>query len=128
VLGDEPQRLDVVEVGREQPPGDGGRGVQPLAAGVRRLVQARVLDHCCRGGGECACELFVVRVERSAGALGQVQVAEGLVADPHRHPQEAGHRRVTRREAAGPWVVRDPRQPDGFGVLDQGAQQALALG
>ena len=39
-------------------------------------------------------ELGVLGAELPPGAVGQVEVAEHLVSDPDRHPQETRHRRV----------------------------------
>ena len=70
---------------------------------------------------------LVLGAELPPGALGQVEVAEHLVPDPDRHPQEAGHRRVPGREARRARVVGDAAQPDRLRVLDQRTQQPLAL-
>ena len=59
---------------------------------------------------------------------GQVQVAEHLVADPHRDAEEAAHRRVPVREARRRRVRGDVGQPQRPRVVDQQAEQAAALG
>ena len=41
----------------------------------------------------------------AAGLLGEVEVAEHLVADQDRHPEERRHRRVVRREAVAVGVL-----------------------
>ena len=58
--------------------------------------------------------------------LGQVEVAEDLVADADRHAEEAVHRRVVRREAVRPRVLGDVRHPHRAGVGDEQAEHAAA--
>jgi hypothetical protein len=69
-------------------------------------------------GGELGGALF----------LGQVQVAEDLVAHPHRNTEEAAHRGMVRREADRGRMLSDVGQPDHVGVSDQHSQHAAPLG
>ena len=59
--------------------------------------------------------------------LGQVEVAEHLVADPHGHPEERAHRRVVRREAVRRRVRGDLVQPQRLGAVDDQAQQPVTF-
>src|ERR1700754_1341755 len=96
VLGNQPQGVGGavgVRVG-QQLAGDGGGGLQPLAAGAGGGVETGVVDRDRGGGSDGGGELFVLGAECSLGALGQVEVAEDLVADADGHTEEAVHRGV----------------------------------
>ena len=63
----------------------------------------------------------------AAAFLGQVQVAEHLLPQPHRHAQERPHRRMVRRKAVRIRVLGDVGEPDRVRVADQGAEHTAAL-
>jgi len=56
--------------------------------------QPRILDRHPRGCRQRRHDLPIVGAELTGCGPGQVEVAEHLVPDPDRHPQEAGHRRM----------------------------------
>ncbi len=90
----------------QQPGGDLGAGLDPALLAAGRLVQPGVLHRHARRGAQRDQHRLVVLGELAAAALiGQVQVAEHLVADPHRHAEEAAHRRVPVGEAGGSRVL-----------------------
>ena len=72
-------------------------------------------------------QLLVLGGERSAGAPGQVQVAEHLVANPDRHAQEAVHRRMPRREPAERSSSPSRSSRIGARIVDQRPEQTLPL-
>ena len=113
----------------QQPGGDLGAGLDPALLAAGRVVQPGVLHRHAGRGAQGDQDGLVVLGELAAAALaGQVQVAEHLVADPHRHAEEAAHRRVPVREARRCRVRRDVGQAQRAGVVDQQAEQAAALG
>ncbi len=98
----------------------------PGAAAPGLLVQAGVADRDAGGRGQgderpprrppvnsCAVEL-----------VGEVEVAEHDVADPHGHAEEGAHRRVARREADGRGVLREVAQPQRLGCAQELAEHA----
>ena len=112
----------------QQLTGHGARGLQPLLPAAGLLVQPRVLDGDPRRRGERPDQLHVLVGERPAvGAVGEVEVAVHHLPDPDRHPEEAGHRRMSRGEARRPGVPGDRVEPDRPGVGDDGAEHAPAL-
>ena len=60
--------------------------------------------------------------------VGEVEVAEHLAADEHRHPEERAHRRVVRREPEAVGVLVEVGQAQRLGVDDQQPEDAVALG
>ena len=92
----------------------------------RLLVEAGVLDHDTgrRGQGDHDVLVLVGEVD-ATGLLGQVQVPEDLVADPHRHPEERAHRRVVLREAVRRGVGGDVVEPDRPRVVDEQPEQPV---
>ncbi len=109
----------------QQRGGDLAGRLQPALPAAGLLEQAGVLDGHPGGGGQRLHDDLVVGGEVAAAAfLGQVQVAEHLVPDPHRHAQEGVHRGVVGREAVGVHVLADVVQPDRARVPDQGAEHA----
>jgi hypothetical protein len=60
--------------------------------------------------------------------LGQVQVAEDLVAHSHWYPEEAAHRGMVRREPYRCRVLAKIRQPNHLRVLDQQPEQTSPFG
>ena len=104
-----------------------GRLQPPLpAAGL--LEQVGVLHRDARGRGQRLDDHLVGRGElAAAGLLGEVEVAEHGVADPHRNPEEAAHRRVVGREADRGLVRAEIGQPQRPRIEDELPQQSLAL-
>ena len=99
LLGHQGQHIARLVLGH-QPLGDLGVGPQPLLLPLCLGVEPGVVDGHARGRGERHHERLVVLVEGAAAAfLGEVQVAEHLVADLDRRAQERPHRRVPVREA-----------------------------
>jgi hypothetical protein len=79
-------------------------------------------------GGERHHDLLVVVAELGgAQLLGQVQVAEDLVADAHGDAEEAVHRRMVRREPVRVGVFANVRKPDRVRIGDQEPQHAAAV-
>jgi len=84
------------------------------------LVQSCVVDRHSRGRRQGHEHGLVFRVELlGALLLGEVQVAEDLVADPDRRAEEALHRRVVAGEAERVGVGADVADPSGPRVADQ---------
>jgi hypothetical protein len=80
-----------------------GGGVQPAAAPLGFGEPPRVGDRRAGRRGQRDRQLFIVRGERPApGPLGEVQVAEDLLPDADRDPEEAGHRRMGREPCRPP--------------------------
>ena len=80
-------------------------------------------------GREADHELLVDVGEHLGGRLvGQVEVAEDLVAHPDRHAQERSHRRVVGREAEAVGVLAQVGQPQRLGVDDEQAEDPVPLG
>ena len=71
---------------------------------------------------------LVLGREGLAVVAGEVQVAEDLLAHPDRHPEEAAHRRMVGREADRALVAGEVVETHGVRLLDEQAEQALALG
>jgi len=126
VSGNEQQRL--LALGGQQLPGDLRRGLQPLLAAASLPVEPGVLDGHPQCGGQCGDEFLILLAEAPVRAPAQIQVAEHYVADPHRHAEEAVHRRMTLREAHRAGVIGHPVQPDRSRILDQGPEQTATLG
>ena len=126
--GDVGQHLAGLGAG-QQPGGNLGAGLDPALLAAGRVVQPGVLHRHAGRRAQRDQHRLVVLGEVAATALtGQVQVAEHLVADPHRHAEEAVHRRVPVREARRCRVRGDVGQPQRAGVVDEQAEQAAALG
>ncbi len=127
-LHDQLERLLGLELAEHQL-GDLGGDLVPAPALLGVGVQPGVVDHDPGGNGECGDRTLVVLGEvGAAGLLGQVQIAEGVLAGPDRYAEEALHRRVVRREAVRPGMFGELVQADRFGVLDQQTQDAVPLG
>ena len=126
-LADELQRRAGADVGGQQPPRDGDRGLEPSSLRTGRCVEPGIVDRHGGGGRERLDELLVLGAELVVAALGEIEVAEDLVPDPDGDAEEAVHRRVPLREARGPRVVGDAPEQDRFGRLDQRSEKALAL-
>jgi hypothetical protein len=112
----------------QQPGGDLGAGLDPALLAAGRLVQPRVLHrHAGRGAQRDQHRLVVLGELPAAALVGQVQVAEHFVPDPHRDAEEAAHRRVPVREARRCRVPGDVGQAQRPRIIDQQAEQAVAL-
>jgi len=120
--GDVGQYLAGIGAGQQRH-GDFGAGLDPALLAAGRLIQPRVLRRDARRSARRHQHRLVILGEFPAAALvGQVQVAEHLVADPHRHAEEAAHRRVVRREPGRCRVRGDLGQTDRPGIIDQQAE------
>ena len=103
--------------------------LEQLLAALPLVVEAGVLDRDARRDRERTDELLVDLGELvRALLLGQVEVAEHLVAHADRDAQERGHRRVVGREAEGVGVRGEVREPQRPGIADEQAEDAVALG
>ncbi|EFL07517.1 predicted protein [Streptomyces sp. AA4] len=118
----------VAEIRRQQLPGDRRRRAQPFLLVPRGLVQPRVLDRAARRRGERQRQLLVLLAEPAPRGVGEIEVAEHLAAHPDRDAQEARHRRMPLGEPGRAGIVLQPVQPHRARVLDDRAEQALALG
>ena len=106
--------------------GDLRRRRQPALPASRLLVEPGVLDgHAGRGRERGDDPLVLLGEVALADLLGQVEVAEHLVPDPHRHPEERPHRRVVRREAVRRGVLGDVVQPQRLGPVDDQPEQPV---
>jgi len=96
--GDVGQHLGGRRAG-QQPRGDLGAGLDPALLAAGRLVEPGVLHrYADRGAQRDQHRLVVLGEFPVASLVGQVQVAEHLIADPHRDAEEAAHRRMPVRE------------------------------
>ncbi len=126
-LGDQQQGRAAFTAGH-QAVGDLGVGLQPALPQPGFLVEAGVVDGDPGGDREGRQDGLVLLVELlTAALLGQVQVAEDLVAHADRDAEEGVHRRVVRREAVGGGVIGEFGYPQRLGVADQLAEDAVAL-
>ena len=113
----------------EQHGGDLGGGLQPALPSIRGGVEAGVVDGHAGGHRQRHHRLLVVGGELGGGALlGEVEVAEDVVADTDRHAEEAAHRRVVFGKAGREGVFGDVAQPDRLGFVDQQAENAAPGG
>ena len=95
---------------------------------IELLVEPRVLHRDPGVDREGLDERLVFRAEPGgADLVGQVQPAQGRALDRDRDAQEAGHRRVVRREARAVWVGGDVRDPERAVLADDQPEQATAL-
>ena len=125
--GHQGQRVGTAHL-TEQHRGDLGGGGEPAFAPVRQRVEAGVLDRRAGRGGQRHHDLLVVLGELGrALLLGQVEVAPDVVADAHRHAEEAVHRRVVRREAVRVGVLGDVRHAYRLRLVDEQTQHAAAV-
>ena len=127
LVGDQPEHRGRIGAG-QQFGADVAGGFDPRLSGLGLFVQPGVVDRDARGRGERLDEYLVVLAERlPARLLGQIQVAEHLVADPYRHSEECPHRRMVRRKADRRGVVGDVVQPNRLGIVDQHPEHAAPL-
>jgi hypothetical protein len=125
--GDEVEHLALL-VSRQQPLGDVRAGPQPplLAAGLP--IQPGILDGHARGRRQDGHDAFIVLIEAGAVLLlGEVEIAEYLVADADRDAQKRGHRRMPGREAEGSRMIGHAGQAQRGWVGDELAEQTAAL-
>jgi hypothetical protein len=125
--GDARERLVRIGAGQQRG-GDLGAGRDPALAVPGGVVQPRILHRHAGRGPEGGQHRLVVVGELAATALiGEVQVAEHLVPHPHRHSEEAAHRRMTVGEPGRCGVrghVGEPQRPR---ISDQQAKQAASF-
>lgn len=74
--------------------------------------------------------LLPIGIGERVGALllGQVEVADGIVADADRHAEETRHRRMMGREAGRAGIIAPVAQPEGPLLADQDSEDAVAAG
>ena len=97
--------------------------------GLHSAVETGVLDGDPGCGRESDHELFVDVGERLRGRLvGEVQVAEHLVAHPHGHAQERSHRGVVSGKAEAVRVLPQVGQAQRLGVHDERTEDPEPLG
>ena len=100
-VGDANEHL-VAQPGPQQVAADLGGRPKPLLPSPRLLVEAGVLDRDPGAGRQRDDQVLVVGAEvRPVEPFGEVEVAEDLTPRAHRHPEEALHGWVARREADG---------------------------
>jgi hypothetical protein len=93
------QRVRLLRLAGQQHGHQLSGGVKPAAALLGLRVPPGVGDRRAGGRGERDRQLLIFRGELAAGGtLGEVEVAEDLLADADRDAEEAGHRRVSGRE------------------------------
>jgi hypothetical protein len=103
-------------------------GLDPALLAAGRLVQPGVLHrHAGRGAQRDQHRLVVLGELAAAALVGQVQVAEHLVADPDRDAEEAAHGRMPLGEAGRGGMRGDVGQAQRPRVVDQQAEQAAPL-
>ena len=91
-------------------------------------VQPGILDRHPRRGRQADHELLVdVGEHLGRGLVGQVEVAEHLVANPDRHAEERVHRRVVWGKAEAVGVFPQVGQAQRLGVDDQQSEDAVTL-
>lgn len=99
-----------------------------LGAGTDLVVQAGVLDGDAGRAGQGEDHGLVLVVERFAvAAVAQVEVAVDAPADADGDAEERLHRRMACGEARGARVVEEAVDPQGHGVFDEVAEEALAV-
>lgn len=127
-LGDQREDLSALAAGH-QAVGDLGVRLQPALTQPGLLVQPGIVDRHTGRYGESRQYRLVVLVELGPTALlGQVQVAEDLIAHPDRDAKEGVHRRMVGREAVRSGVIGDFREPQGLGAADQLPEDAVPSG
>ena len=113
----------------QQPLRDIRASAQPPLLPSRLVIQPRVLDGRRGRGSQRGQDRLILFVEVCALILfRQVQVAEYLIPDPDRHPQESLHGRVAVREPVRARMSGHVAQAERLGMRDQLAEQAAALG
>ena len=105
----------------------GDRSFEFVAATLQLVEPPGVVDADGRVLGEDQQQLLVGLVElRTAGLLGQVDVAVDLAADHDRTAEECLHLGVPGREAVRVWMPRQVGEPEDLRVRDELAQHAAA--
>ena len=135
VVANQPDRALERQPGREQTLDDGVMEIPGDALtvvdqreGLHRHVQPGVVDGHRRGAGQPDGE-FLVELTELGGVdlVGQVQVAEHLVADLDRDTEEGTHRRMVRREPVAVRVGAQVGESQRSGVGDQHPQDAVTF-
>jgi hypothetical protein len=125
--GDELQRLGALDRAQQNTGDLSGRG-EPALPALDELVQPGVVDGDTGCGGQGHHDLLVVVTELGGVLfLGQVQIAEDLVAGTNRDTEEAVHRWVVRWEPVRVGMLVDVRQPDRAWLGDQQTQHTAAV-
>jgi hypothetical protein len=125
--GDELQRLGALDRAQQNTGDLSGRG-EPALPALDELVQPGVVDGDTGCGGQGHHDLLVVVTELGGVLfLGQVQIAEDLVAGTNRDTEKAVHRWVVRWEPVRVGMLVDVRQPDRAWVGDQQTQHTTAV-
>jgi len=92
-------------------------------------MEAGILDGDAGGTSQSHHKLLVNVAEDLGGRLiGQVEVAEDLVADPDRDSEERVHRRVVRREPVAVGMLFEVGEAQRLGIQDQQTEDALPMG
>ncbi len=100
---------------------------QPMLPLAALLVEAGILDRDTGRCGKCLYDdLVVVGEFLTAGLLGEVEVAEDLVADLDRDAEECVHGGMVCREADRGGVLGEVGQAEGFGAVDENTEYAVA--
>ena len=95
----------------------------------RLFVQSGILDHDTRCGSQRDHDLLVLGGELSAATLlGQIEVAEDLVANPDRSAEKGIHRRMVRREAVRGGVAVKILESQRLGVVDDVPEDPVSGG
>ncbi len=128
LIGDHPEHRG--RLGAAQQFGaDVAGGRDPGLPVTRQLVEPGVLHRDARGRGQGLDEHLVVLAERlPVGLVGEVEVAEHLVADAHRDTEKRPHRRVIGREPDRSGMPVDVVEADWFRIVDQHAEHTTPLG
>jgi hypothetical protein len=106
-----------------------GGGVQPAVAPLGFGELPRVGDRRAGRRGQRDRQLFIIRGELPApGPLGKVQVAEDLLPDADRDTEEAGHRRMPRREPRRRRMTGQVSEPQRDRLPDQQPEDPPAPG
>lgn len=109
----------------EQGGRDGDRAVDPALALPGRLVQPRVADGQARLGGQHPHHVLVVVGEFGGVVLlAEIEIPEDLALDADGYAEERPHRRVVRRKSGRSRIGGEVREPEGFGVADEFAEQS----
>ena len=123
-----------LEIGlRADRAGDHGRRLEPAhrplqlrVPCLQRGIEAGVVDRDCRPVGQHHDGLHVALVELHPALLvGEVEVAEGLVANPDRHAQECLHRRVLGWKSVRAGMRRHVVQAQRLRMADQLAEHPV---
>ena len=105
-----------------------GRRLQPALLTPCFAVEPRILDGHASGSGQCEHDALVLVVEVAAAhLLGEVQIAEDLLAYSDRHTEKAVHRGMVPWESKRRRVFAQIVQAQRPRLLDQYAENAAPL-